>query len=131
MDNGIKEVVLFVISFVIVFIMYQVFVIRKAKVRKKGKKEAREPFEVTYLVGRYNLDLEKVNYKNLLRVIAFVSSFDIALVVSIILLLKNFILEIVVGFISTLIIILISYHIVYLVYKKKGMIKNERKRNRK
>lgn len=115
------EVVLFILTFLLVFVLYQLFIIRRAK----SKKKKREPFEVTYLVTKYKLDLKKVNYKNLLRVISLVSSFDIALIVTIILLCNNFILEIVIGFISMLVIILVSYHLVYLVYKKKGMIKNE------
>ena len=127
MDRLTKELILFVISFIVVFLLYQIFVVRKAKSKKKPK----EPFEVTYLVSKYKLDLEKVNYKRLLRLISIVSSFDIALVVSIIVLLKNYILEIIVGFITTLVIILFSYHLVYLIYKKKGMIKNESKGNRK
>jgi cbb3-type cytochrome oxidase subunit 3 len=127
MDRFIQELILFVISFFIVFLLYRIFVIRKAK----SKKKAKEPFEVTYLVNKYKLDLKKVNYKRLLNVISVVSSFDIALIVTIILLFKNFYLEMIMGFVSTLIIILVSYHLVYLVYKKKGMIIDEHKRNRK
>lgn len=116
-----EHVVFFILTFLLVFILYQLFIIRKAK----SKKKKREPFEVTYLVTKYKLDLKKVNYNKLLRVISFVSSFDIALIVTIILLCNSFILEIIVGFISMLVIIVVSYHLVYLVYKKKGMIKNE------
>lgn len=126
MEKLVYELILFLISFVLVFLLYQIFIVRRAK----SKKNPKEPFEVTYLVSKYKLDLKKVNYKNLLRVISIVSSFDIALVVSIIVLLKSFILEIIVGFISILVIILVSYHLVYLIYKRKGMIKNESKRNR-
>ena len=126
MEKLVYELILFLISFVLVFLLYQIFIVRRAK----SKKNSKEPFEVTYLVSKYKLDLKKVNYKNLLRVISIVSSFDIALVVSIIVLLKSFILEIIVGFISILVIILVSYHLIYLIYKKKGMIKNESKRNR-
>ena len=127
MERLLYELVLFLISFIFVFFLYRIFVVKRAKSKKKTK----EPFEVTYLVSKYKLDLDKVNYKRLLNVISLVSSFDIAAIVSIILLIKNFIVGIIVGFISTLIIILISYHLVYLVYKKKGMIKNDTKRNRK
>ena len=126
MDKVIRELILFVISFIIVFLLYRLVIVKRAK----SKKRAKEPFEVTYLVNKYKLDLKKVNYKRLLMVISLVSSFDIALVVTIILLLKSFILEIIVGFISILIIISFSYHLVYLVYKKKGMINNESKGNR-
>ena len=125
--NIIQELSLFLLTFLFVFIIYQIFIVRKAKKKSKKKKE---PIEVTYLVNRYKLDLKKVNYNKLLFVISIVSSFDIALVVSIIMLLKVFILEIIVGFVSILIIILFSYHLVYLVYKKKGMVKNESKRDR-
>ena len=127
MERLVYELILFLISFIVVFLLYQLFIVRRAK----SKKNPKEPFEVTYLTTKYKLDLEKVNYKKLLRVISIVSSFDIALVVSIIVLLKSFILEIIVGFISILVIILVSYHLVYLFYKKKGMIEDESKRNRK
>lgn len=127
MDKLIKELILFLIAFIIVFLLYRIIIVRRAKSKKKPK----EPLEVTYLVNKYKLDLEKVSYKRLLNVISIVSALDIALVVSIIVLLKSFILEMIVGFISTLVIILASYHLVYLVYKKKGMIKDESKRNRK
>lgn len=127
MEKLVYELILFLISFIVVFLLYQLFIVRRAK----SKKNPKEPFEVTYLTTKYKLDLEKVNYKKLLRVISIVSSFDIALVVSIIVLLKSFILEIIVGFISILVIILVSYHLVYLFYKKKGMIEDDTKRNRK
>ena len=127
MEKLVYELILFLISFIVVFLLYQIFIVRRAI----SKKNPKEPFEITYLTTKYKLDLEKVDYKKLLRVISIVSSFDIALVVSIIVLLKSFILEIIVGFISILVIILVSYHLVYLFYKKKGMIENDTKRNRK
>jgi hypothetical protein len=125
MEKVIQELILFLLSFIFIFLLYQLIIVRRATKSGRGNRKVKEPFEVTYLVSKYKLDLKKVNYKKLLRVISLVSSLDIALVVSIILLFDNFLLEIVVGFISTLIIIFVSYHLVYLVYKKKGMIKNE------
>ena len=137
MNKVMQEVILFVMSYIVVFLLYQIFIIRRAKTndkknkKRKKKREVKEPFEVTYLVSKYKLDLEKINYNRLLRVISLVSSFDIALIVSIILLIDNFILGIVVGFITTILIILVSYHLVYLVYKRGGKIKDEYKRDRK
>ena len=126
LEVNMEELILFILTFFFVFIIYELFIVRRAKNNgNKKKKKTREPIEVTYLVRRYRLDLEKVDYNQLLQIIALISSFDIALIVSIIMILKNFVLEILVGFISTLIIILVSYHFVYLFYKKKGMIKNE------
>ena len=120
-EDFMEELVLFLLTFIFIFLLYQLFVIRRAK-RKKKKKH---PIEVSYLMYRYHLDLEKVDYNRLLQIVALVSSFDIAVIVSVIMNFSNFFLEIAVGFILTLIVILLSYHIVYLFYKKKGMIKNE------
>ena len=124
-----EEIILFIMSFVFIFVIYQISIVNPAKRRvldkkKKNDKEKKELVEIKYLVKRYKLDLDKVSYNQLLQIVALVSSFDISLVVSIIMLFDNFIMEIVVGFFATLIIIMISYHLVYLFYKKKGMIKN-------
>lgn len=129
-EGNMNEFVLFLMSFVFVFIIYQIFIIGPAKKRKSGKSknkndESKEVTEIKYLVKRYRLDMKKVSYNQLLQIVALVSSFDISLVVSIILSFDNFILEILIGFVSTLLIILISYHFVYLFYKKKGMISND------
>ena len=58
-------------------------------------------------------------------IIAIVSSFDIALVVTLINLTDIFVLEILIGVISVFLIILLSYHLVFIFYKKKGMIRND------
>ena len=131
MDKVLQEIILFLFTYIFVFLGYLLIIVRRAKRKKDGKKKPKEPLEVTYLVNRYGLDLKKVNYDKLLIIISLVSSFDIALIVSIILSIKIFILEIIGGFVSMMGIILLSYHLVYLVYKKKGMIKNDTKRNRK
>ena len=124
-----REFILFILSFLLVLVLYEFLIVRRAKKRidKKTKQEktSKEPLEVTYLKTRYKLDMEKIDYSKLLQVIAFTSSFDIALIVSVIAYLNNFILEIILGFFLTIGIILLSYHLIYLFYKKKGMIKNE------
>ena len=123
-----EELILLGLTFIFVFLIYEIVIFRLAK---KVLGSDIKLVEVDYLEKRYKFDMKKVNYNRLKHVIAFTSSLDIALVVTIIMFFKNFWLEIIVGFISSLLIIIISYHIVYLIYKKKGMIKNESKRNRK
>lgn len=123
-----QELVLFFMTFIFVFILYQIFIIRPAKKRVKDKskdRDKKELREIKFLINKYKLDIKKVNYNQLLQIVALVSSLDIALVVSVIMLFDNFFMEILVGFIFTLIIILVSYYLVYLFYKKKGMIVNE------
>ena len=116
-----KEIALFILYYLITLFIYEVFVIRKAK---KNKDVDKMPIEVKFLVSRYRLDMRKVNYNQLLQIISLVSSFDIALVVSAIILIENFIISIVVAVLLVIITIFISYHFVGNFYKKKGMIKN-------
>ena len=113
------EVIVFLLTFVVVFLIYELILVRKYK---KGKSDKR-PVEVTYLLNRYNLNLKKVNYKRLLNIISFVSSLDIAIVVTIIGLTNNFLLEIIIGCFLTVILILASYYIVGKIYQKKGYCK--------
>ncbi len=122
-----EELILFILTFIFVLIIYEIFIVTPAKNRKKKpgrKKKDKEVLEVLYLTKRYRLDLEKVNYNQLLQIIAITSSLDIAIICSLIMLFDHFLLRILVGGISIVVVLLVSYHIVYLFYKKKGMIKN-------
>ena len=119
-----EEIVLFLITYVLVFLMYQIFIVSKAK-RNKDKKNKKEPLEILYLKKMYKkLDFKKIPYNQLLQLIALISSFDISIIVTIVVHINNFLLEILVGFFGIIILILISYHVIYLFYKKKGMIIN-------
>ena len=118
-----EEIVLFFMSYVLIFIIYQIFIILPAKKNKNSKKK-RELLEIKYLELKYNLDLDKVKYEQLLQICALVSSFDISLSVTFVSLVNGLLLELLVGFLSITILIFVSYHFVYLFYKKKGMIKN-------
>ncbi len=116
-----EELILFILTFLLVFIIYELFLVRKAKKDKRRKK----PVEVGYLIGKYKLDLEKLNYKRLLNIISAVSAFDISLVVTIVSLLESFYLQLLVGFVLIMIVIIVSYDIVGRIYKKKGCCKND------
>ena len=114
-----EELILFVMTFLLIFIIYELFLVRKAKKNKRRKK----PAEVNYLIGKYNLNLDKLNYKRLLNVINAVSAFDISLVVTIVSLLDSFYLQLLVGFDLIMLLIIVSYDIVGRIYKKKGCCK--------
>ena len=128
-----EELGLFILSFIFVLLIYQIFIIipakkrknNKSKVRKKKEDTSKELFEIKYLQARYKLDMKKINYNQLLQICAITSSFDISFIVYLIGIINNFILRVLGGFIFTLCIIMLSYHLVYLFYKKKGMIINE------
>ena len=117
-----RELILFLMSFVFIFIIYEIIIVGKAKKNEKKKKENKQPMEVKYLVARYNFDLRKIDYNKLLHVVALVSSFDMALIVSIAMIFDSYMVQLLIMIVLVVPIILISYHIVYLVYKKKGLI---------
>lgn len=116
-----KQIILFIMTFLFVFIVYRLFLIGKSKRRNSKKK----PIEVNYLVSKYNLDLKKVNYKSLLMVISIVSSLDISIIVTLVLLINNYLLELLVALVLVIPIILVSYSFVGKYYIKKGMIKDD------
>lgn len=117
--------------FIIVYIIYQfVFILPKKKTKskvdkiKRKKKEKNEILEIRYLILKYKLDIKKVNYNQLLQVVALVSSFDIALIVAIEMMLESSLFQILVVFILVWPVFIFSYYLVFKFYKKKGMIKN-------
>ena len=91
---------------------------------KKKQEKYKEPGEIVLLKSRFKVKTDKVNYDQLLQIVALVSSFDISLVVSVMSLIPIFALKLVVGLILIFLTIYISYYLVYLFYKKKGMVKN-------
>lgn len=110
------EIVVFLLTFLIIFLIYELFVVRKCKKDRKRKK----PIEVQYLMNRSHLNLRKVNYKRLLNIVSLVSAFDISLVVTVISLFDNFFLQIGIGLMATIVMIVLSYSLMGMIYKKKG-----------
>ena len=111
----IEEIVLFVLTFLFLLIIYELVIVRRAK-----KDKNKMPAEILYLSKKYNLDVEKINYNQLLQVVAIVSSIDMAIVVSIMSIVKNTIIAILGGFVLLMILIVISYSFVGKMYKKEG-----------
>lgn len=108
-------IVFFVISFLLVYFIYFVFVIR----RKKALKKLKTSLEVRYLTLRYKIDIEKMDLKYLAKKIALCNTFIVTIAFMIILFVKNFILKMLVGFVVLFPLILIGYYILGKVLKKK------------
>ena len=119
-----EELLLFIMSYVLIFVIYQLFIVIPAKKRNNKKKSNKELLEIKYLKVKYNLDLKRINYNQLVQICGIVSSLDISIAVYLVTLVKSLFFEILVGFISVFFLIFISYYLVYLFYKRKGMIKN-------
>ncbi|MDD5888812.1 MAG: hypothetical protein PUC82_04935 [bacterium] len=127
-----REIVLFFICFVLILTIYEIFIVwpmkkyKASKNKKKGinRKEKSEPAEIKFLVNKYGLDLEKVNYNQLLQIVSLTSSFDMALIVSIIMLVDGYLWQLILAIALVIPVIFISYGLVAKFYKKKGMIRN-------
>ena len=117
-----QELVLFIMSFIAILFAYELLIVNRAKKHEKKKKDNKEPIEVKFLVTKYKFNLKKLDYHKLLHVCAFVSSFDMALIVTLSMLFENGLIQMLVVLLLVVSVILISYHIVYLVYKKRGLI---------
>lgn len=117
-----EEIVLFIFCYIFTLLIYEIFVVKKAK---KIKNIEKMPTEVKYLVSKYKIDIKKVNYNQLLQIVALVSSLDITLVVSVLTLVENFFISILISIVLVVVTIFISYHFVGNFYRKKGMIKDE------
>lgn len=103
-----REVVLSILVFIILYLFYYITVIR----RQKKLDKFMEGMEVTYLKGRYKIDLRKVNKKRLASIIALTNSFIISLTVLIVTLVDNYILKLMIAFIVLFPLIIILYHII-------------------
>lgn len=123
-----KEVLLFLMTYGLVFICYRFLVIRKVNNKKKKKRKMNannKPIEVSLLEAKYHLDLEKLDYNKLLWIICAVSSLDITIIITLILLLDSYLIQLLIALILTFPIILVSYSFIGKYYVKKGMIKDE------
>lgn len=109
------NLVLFIVTFIIVFLIYLIFVVRREKYLEKfinGK-------EIGYLKKVYKIKVKKSDYKSLATLVALTNSFIIAISVTIVSLFKNIFIEILVGFGTVLVLILVCYHIIGKIYQKK------------
>lgn len=116
-----KVLISFITTYLIVLFIYELFLIVPAKKKKKKEKEL---VEIKYLISKYGLDMEKVNYNQLLQIVALASSFDISLIVTIDFVLTSWLLQILCSLLLVLPIFIITYYFIFRFYKKKGMIKN-------
>ncbi len=118
-----EKLLIFVLSYIFIFIIYEVFIVNKAK-KYKDDDSKKKPIEVRFLINKYGIDINKINYNQLLQVIALISSFDIALIAAVMALFNNLLLQIVIGLAIVIPITFISYNYIGRKYRKK-MKENE------
>ena len=111
-----KYIILFVIVFVIVFLLYLITVIEnKRKLSKFSKTN-----QALLLINRYNLKIDKDNVKEFAVKIALANSLVVAVAITVIELVNNFLLKLLVGFLVMLPLILILYNMIGKSMQKEG-----------
>lgn len=128
-----------ILSILIIYFFYYMWIImnfdkngNSKKESKKTKSKKKMPIEIQYFVTKYNIDLEKVNYRNFLKLMGMVVAFDLSIVASVVIYIETLWLQLLVGFVLVLVVVLISFSLLGNYLKKKGLTKDENsKRNRK
>ena len=113
-----EQLILFILTYIFVLLIYEFFIVRIAK-KNKDNKSKKKPIEVRYVMNKYKLTMKDINYNQLLQLVALISSLDIAIVVSVMYLIDNFILKLLVGVVLMVVLIIVSYNIVGNFYRKK------------
>lgn len=79
MDDILKFGIEFILTFLVIYLVYYFVIIRK----KKDYDPNLVPVEVNYILMRHKIDIKKINYRKMLFWISLVTSFNMALVITI------------------------------------------------
>ena len=110
-----KNLIFYLSVFVVVYLVYIIFVLCRKNVLKKfpdGK-------EMKYLKLKYGIKVNDKNLKKIANTIFLANSFIISTTVFVICLFDSLLVEILVGFITLIVLMLILYHFIGIYYKKK------------
>ena len=108
--------VLFIISFLVVYLLYLLTVILNKKKLEKFKKSN----QVMYFIKKYKIEIDDNNVKLLAHLVALSNALIISIAITIVELVPNYILKILVAFLIIMPLILILYHIVGKIMLKRG-----------
>ncbi len=111
------ELLLWLGMFVLIYLFYELFVIRKEKVLENMK----DGKELSLLSKKYKLDYSKINMKSLVRVIALSNAFILSTVVTVVCLLQNIIPNFLLWMVSVLVVgIVLLVPFILIIYSKIG-----------
>ena len=110
-----KELIFYIIIFLLVYLFYVIFVLCRKNVLKKfinGK-------EIKYLSYKYGIKVNDKNLKKIANTIFLANSFILSTTVFVVCLFESLLIEVVVGIVTLLVLILVIYHLIGTYYKKK------------
>ena len=110
----------FIFSFILVYIIYYIFSIRKAR------RKVKVPSEVQCLITLYKLDVNKFSYRKFTKVVGIVTSLDIALVATIVAKVDGVVWQILFGFVAVVPVVVLSFILLGKYYQKKQTKDNKK-----
>lgn len=112
------EIIIYLLIFIIIYSVYYFNIVRK----KEGLEKYKNSTEVKYLIGVYKLNKEKINYKNLSKVLSLVNSIIITLTVIIISeVIDGNLFKFLIGALILIVLQITFYHIIGKYIKKRGI----------
>lgn len=120
MNEYVKFLVEFIVTFILVFIFYYFALIRNYKSLKKNK----VPTEVNIILRYHDIKLDKINYKKMLIMLSCVTSFIIALILTVVYKFTNSnVLIVVITVLVSLPIALVAYDFIGKYFEKQSKLK--------
>ena len=119
-EKIIINVIYFVVSYLIIFLLYSLVINRK----KKSYKDATKQMDILYLVNKFKLNTKKTKYNTLKWITNIINPLIISITFIIVTNIKSFILGIMIGFLVMMMLIYSIYEIIGRILKKKELNKN-------
>ena len=119
-EKIIINVIYFVVSYLIIFLLYSLVINRK----KKSYKDATKQMDILYLVNKFKLNTKKTKYNTLKWITNIINPLIISITFIIVTNIKSFILGIMIGFLVMMMLIYSIYEIIGRILKKKDFDKN-------
>lgn len=109
-----KDLLLYLFTFIIAYLFYLIFVISRKSVLKKFP----EGKEMKYLQYKYKVKVTDKNLKSIANIVCLANSFILSTTVYVVCLFDNLLLEILIGGLTLIVLILLLYHLIGIHYRK-------------
>ena len=111
----IKEILLFIGTFIFVYLFYFIFVLSRKNVLEKVP----ESKNMLYLKYKYKIKFTKKNTKEIANKVFLANSLILSVSVTVVSMFKSFLIGLLVGIIPLVLLIFILYHLIGTYYAKK------------
>ncbi|MBR4830150.1 MAG: hypothetical protein IKZ96_00065 [Bacilli bacterium] len=119
MEKYLKIGIMFIIFFGIVYLSYYTFILRPYARARKKQREKKMPADLSIMINYFKIDIEKIGAIYALRLLNFVNAFLVALIATLIVGLKGYVLQMITAALLVFPLIVWSYSIVARVLRRK------------